>query len=167
MPLASFDHWLASLEPAQKWMAGVLVVLLLGRLVQAATSQQSGWEALFNLGIPAVLAAAAGGLRLLIGQSEVLQGATTTSGGEILSHGEPLGAVALKDLGDHLFVNSIYVYIVFVLVVAMIFLEAKCAISARKTLQFRIGPLIRSVGVGYLVPAFIGGFALYLMYTAS
>jgi hypothetical protein len=165
--MASIGDWLASMNPAQTWIVTVLLLLLLGRLVQATTSSQGRLEALFNVGAPAVAAAAAGGLRLLLEHADALKGAVTGPNATTVANGKHLDAAALQSLGEQLFVDTIYVYIVFALVVATIFLELEWAAKARRAKEFEVTALAKRIGVGYLAPAFVGGFALYLMYTAA
>lgn len=165
--MCSIGHWLASMNSAQQWMLGVLLILVVGRLYQAINAKQAVAEALFNFGGPAVLAAAAGGLRLLMIQAGVLQGVTSIPKGSVIAGGDRLGVEGLTQLGDQLLTNVIYVYVVFVLVLAMIFFEVKWAIDSRRTPPLRFSGWVRCLGVGYLIPAFVGGSALYLIYTAS
>jgi hypothetical protein len=165
--MPDIGHWLTSMNSAQQWMLVVLLLLILGRFFHALSSSEGPVEALLNLGGPAVLAAAAGGLRVLTAQAGILQEVSAIPPGHVISGGQHLNVERLGELGDNLFVDAICVYVVFLLVVAMIFFERQVAARARKNVGVTLPALVRSISLGYVLPAFIGFFALYLIYTTS
>ncbi len=165
--LSAATDWPASLSSAQFWMLVVLLLFVLGRVYQASTTSQNVFEALLSFGGPAVLAAAAGGLHILIDQATILRGVTSIPQGAVVSGGDHLDVKDLTDVGDHFLTDAIYVYLVFVLVVGLIFFERQWGASSRQQPPVRPRDYARYVGLGYLIPAFVGVFALYLIYTVS
>jgi hypothetical protein len=155
------------MTPEQRFIAVTLVLLVLGRLVQAITTRHGVGEALANFGLPAVLAAAAGGLNLLIAKAGVLQDVSSIGGGELVSGGERLGAGEVADFGDQLLVDDIYVYIVFAILVGLILYEIKVASPRRETAPVRATAYLGYIGLGYLLPNLFGASALYLIYIRS
>ena len=148
-------------------MVTTLVLLVVGRLVAAVYTQQGVGEALLNVGVPAVLAAAAGGLRVLLDKAETLQRVTAIHKGDVVSAGNHLGVRDLSQMGDRLAVDGIYVYVVFAIVMAIVLFESR--VGAPHRAQAPIGPLgwTRYVVLGFLVPAFFGVSALYAVYARS
>jgi len=155
------------MNSAQTWMAFTLVGLLAARFIQAITTETKIRDVLFNLGLPAVTAAAAGGFRVLTTKAGVLQDVTLIHKGAVVSAGNQLGVTDLTHLGDHLVVDDLGVYLVFMIVLGLVLFEVRVG-SAERGKAPR-GPMqwTRYLGFGFIVPTFVGVFALALVYVGS
>jgi hypothetical protein len=155
------------MSSAQQWIVGTLVVLLIARLVGAITARQNPIEALLNVGPPAVISAAAGGLAVLTHKASTLRSVKSIAHGAVVSGGNHLRAHDLKHLGDRLLGDGILVYVVFAIVMAVILWEIKIGTPSRSKAPLGFRQSARYVGLGIAVPAFFGVAALYIIYTRS
>lgn len=155
------------MSTAQVWMAGTLLVLIMGRLVTALAAKQNIGEALLNFGIPMAVSAAAGGLAVLTRQAQTLQNASKVSGGEVVSGTSRLGIHALSKFGSTLLINDVLVYAVFVIVLCVILFEIHVAGPTRATAPADLKSRAKYIGVGLVIPAAVGAAALYIIYTRS
>jgi hypothetical protein len=152
---------------AQVWIVGTLVLLLIGRLIGAATSKHNVAEALLNFGTPAVIAAAAGGLALLTHKAETIRSVTSISRNSVVAGGDRFGVHDLTHFGDRLLGDDIMVYVVFAIVIAVILWDIKVGAGRRDKSPLGRLEWAQYIGLGFAVPAFLGAGALYIVYTRA
>jgi hypothetical protein len=148
-------------------MAFTLMGIFAARLIQAITTETKIRDVLFNLGLPAVTAAAAGGFRVLTTKAGVLQDVTSIHQGTVVSGGSELGAKDLTRLGDHLVIDDLGVYLVFVIVLGLVLFEVRVGSAERGKAPRGPAQWTRYLGFGFIVPTFVGVSALVLVYVGS
>jgi hypothetical protein len=155
------------MNSAQSLIAFSLAGLVFGRVVQAVLTKTSVWEVLFNLGVPAVLAAAAGGFSVLKSKAGTLQDVSAIHQGAVISAGNRLGVSELTELGNRLVIDYLAVYLVFIVTVALVLFELRVGTIERGKPPRRVSQWPRYVGLGFIVPTFFGVFAMALVYVGS
>jgi hypothetical protein len=152
------------MNTAQASMVAALVLLLIGSLVRAITTESNTLETLLNIGVPMALSALAGGLTILIKHAEVLQDASSVAHGKVIAGSTVLGVHGLSRFGGSLLLDDVWVYVVWAIALGVILFDIKVAAPERK-----IGPKSwpRYLGLGLALPAALGAAALFIIYTRS